>query len=130
MLIHLFSPYRGGRGGGYKKLDEQDLEETKRRRGEAEEVIAYASNAEFFVTSFVAFSSFINVYKSFLSSLYSFCLAFLKDFPSSHIYMFFIDICDPLLFENFFIKTYKSSSCTFNNILKFRFIRNYSSVKM
>ncbi|CAN7048404.1 unnamed protein product, partial [Brassica rapa subsp. trilocularis] len=29
---------RGGRGGGYKKLDEQDLEETKRRRGEAEEV--------------------------------------------------------------------------------------------
>ncbi|CAF2323850.1 unnamed protein product [Brassica napus] len=25
---------RGGRGGGYKKLDEQDLEETKRRRGE------------------------------------------------------------------------------------------------
>ncbi|CAF2040441.1 unnamed protein product [Brassica rapa] len=29
---------RGGRGGGYKELDEQELEETKRRRGEAEEV--------------------------------------------------------------------------------------------
>ncbi|WZZ28847.1 hypothetical protein YC2023_012248 [Brassica napus] len=28
----------GGRGGGYKELDEQELEETKRRRGEAEEV--------------------------------------------------------------------------------------------
>ena len=31
-------------------MDEQELEETKKRRGEAEEVIAYASNAEFFVT--------------------------------------------------------------------------------
>ncbi|CAN7021865.1 unnamed protein product [Brassica rapa subsp. trilocularis] len=29
---------RGGRGGGYKELDEQELEETKRRRSEAEEV--------------------------------------------------------------------------------------------
>ncbi|CAN6997811.1 unnamed protein product, partial [Brassica oleracea var. botrytis] len=29
---------RGGRGGGYKELDEQELEETKRRRREAEEV--------------------------------------------------------------------------------------------
>ncbi|WZY97004.1 hypothetical protein YC2023_069333 [Brassica napus] len=28
---------RGGRGGGYKELDEQELEETKRRRREAEE---------------------------------------------------------------------------------------------
>ncbi|CAF2099782.1 unnamed protein product [Brassica napus] len=28
----------GGRGGGYKELDEQELEETKRRRSEAEEV--------------------------------------------------------------------------------------------
>ncbi|WZZ43162.1 hypothetical protein YC2023_039421 [Brassica napus] len=27
----------GGRGGGYKELDEQELEETKRRRREAEE---------------------------------------------------------------------------------------------
>lgn len=38
VLIHLFSLYRGGRGGGYKELDEQELEETKRRRREAEEV--------------------------------------------------------------------------------------------
>lgn len=30
--------YRGGRGGGYKELDEEELEETKRRRREAEEV--------------------------------------------------------------------------------------------
>lgn len=29
---------RGGRGGGYKELDEEELEETKRRRREAEEV--------------------------------------------------------------------------------------------
>uniref|UniRef100_A0A6N2NFX0 RanBP2-type domain-containing protein n=1 Tax=Salix viminalis TaxID=40686 RepID=A0A6N2NFX0_SALVM len=28
---------RGGRGGGYKELDEEELEETKRRRKEAEE---------------------------------------------------------------------------------------------
>ncbi|RVW59664.1 Transcription initiation factor TFIID subunit 15 [Vitis vinifera] len=28
---------RGGRGGGYKELDEEELEETKRRRREAEE---------------------------------------------------------------------------------------------
>ncbi|WZY95863.1 hypothetical protein YC2023_068192 [Brassica napus] len=41
------------RGGGYKELDEQELEETKRRRSEAEEVIAYASNAEFFVSDTV-----------------------------------------------------------------------------
>ncbi|CAN6890272.1 unnamed protein product, partial [Brassica oleracea] len=27
-----------GRGGGYKELDEQELEKTKRRRREAEEV--------------------------------------------------------------------------------------------
>lgn len=38
MLIYLFSLIRGGRGGGYKELDEQELEETKRRRREAEEV--------------------------------------------------------------------------------------------
>lgn len=38
MLIHLFLLYRGGRGGGYKELDEQELEETKRRRREAEQV--------------------------------------------------------------------------------------------
>lgn len=30
---------RGGRGGGYKELDEEELEETKRRRREAEDVI-------------------------------------------------------------------------------------------
>lgn len=35
-LIYLLS--RGGRGGGYKELDEEELEETKRRRREAEEV--------------------------------------------------------------------------------------------
>lgn len=29
---------RGGRGGGYKELDEEELEEIKRRRREAEEV--------------------------------------------------------------------------------------------
>lgn len=29
---------RGGRAGGYKELDEEELEETKRRRREAEEV--------------------------------------------------------------------------------------------
>jgi hypothetical protein len=28
--------HRGGRGGGYKELDEEELEETKRRRKEAE----------------------------------------------------------------------------------------------
>ncbi|XP_044492698.1 transcription initiation factor TFIID subunit 15-like [Mangifera indica] len=28
---------RGGRGGGYKELDEEELEETKRRRRKAEE---------------------------------------------------------------------------------------------
>ncbi|XP_048627866.1 tubulin beta-4 chain-like [Brassica napus] len=33
-----FSLEMGGRGGGYKELDEQELEETKRRRSEAEEV--------------------------------------------------------------------------------------------
>lgn len=49
VLIYLFSPNRGGRGGGYKELDEQELEETKRRRREAEEV-KYA----FFIFSFVA----------------------------------------------------------------------------
>lgn len=38
MLIHYFSLNRGGRGGGYKELDEQELEETKRRRREAEDV--------------------------------------------------------------------------------------------
>lgn len=30
--------HRGGRGGGYKELDEEEIEETKRRRKEAEEV--------------------------------------------------------------------------------------------
>ena len=30
--------YREGRAGGYKELDEAELEETKRRRREAEEV--------------------------------------------------------------------------------------------
>jgi hypothetical protein len=29
---------RGGRGGGYKELDEEELEEVRRRRKEAEEV--------------------------------------------------------------------------------------------
>ena len=29
---------RGGRGGGYKELDEEEIEETRRRRREAEEV--------------------------------------------------------------------------------------------
>jgi hypothetical protein len=42
---------RGGRGGGYKELDEQELEETKRRRREAEEV-RYAFPEEFFVFCF------------------------------------------------------------------------------
>lgn len=31
---------RGGRAGGYKELDEEEIEETKRRRREAEEVRA------------------------------------------------------------------------------------------
>lgn len=35
-LIYLLN--RGGRGGGYKELDEEELEEIKRRRREAEEV--------------------------------------------------------------------------------------------
>lgn len=30
--------FRGGRGGGYKELDEEELEEVKKRRKEAEEV--------------------------------------------------------------------------------------------
>ncbi|CAN6809750.1 unnamed protein product [Brassica oleracea var. botrytis] len=72
-------------------------------------------------------NQFINIYKSFLSSLYLFCLAFLTRLHKfTHLYVF-IDICDQLLFKNFFIKTYKSSSFTFNNILKSRFIRNYIS---
>lgn len=29
---------RGGRAGGYKELDEEEIEETRRRRREAEEV--------------------------------------------------------------------------------------------
>jgi len=29
---------RGGQGGGYKELDEEELEEVKKRRKEAEEV--------------------------------------------------------------------------------------------
>jgi hypothetical protein len=41
-IMRLFSPItficRGGRGGGYKELDEEELEEVKRRRKEAEEV--------------------------------------------------------------------------------------------
>jgi coenzyme F420-reducing hydrogenase alpha subunit len=36
-ISHLFGS-RVGRGGGYKELDEEELEETKRRRKEAEEV--------------------------------------------------------------------------------------------
>ncbi|CAG7876555.1 unnamed protein product, partial [Brassica rapa] len=72
-------------------------------------------------------SHYKSVYKSFLSSLYLFCLAFLtRLLKFTHLYVF-IDICDQLLFKNFFIKTYKSSSCTFNNILKSRFIKNYNS---
>jgi hypothetical protein len=34
----LFPLFRGGRGGGYKELDEEELEEVKRRRKEADEV--------------------------------------------------------------------------------------------
>jgi hypothetical protein len=34
----LFIIFRGGRGGGYKELDEEELEEVKKRRKEAEEV--------------------------------------------------------------------------------------------
>lgn len=34
---HNIEGVRGGRGGGYKELDEEELEETKRRRREAEE---------------------------------------------------------------------------------------------
>lgn len=37
MCISLLN--RGGRGGGYKELDEEELEETKRRRREAEAVM-------------------------------------------------------------------------------------------
>jgi len=33
LIYHL----RGGRGGGYKELDEEELEEVKKRRKEAEE---------------------------------------------------------------------------------------------
>jgi hypothetical protein len=50
-LFIFFSLNRGGRGGGYKELDEQELEETKRRRREAEEV-RYAFPEEFFVFCF------------------------------------------------------------------------------
>jgi len=35
LIYHL----RGGRGGGYKELDEEELEEVKKRRKEAEEVL-------------------------------------------------------------------------------------------
>lgn len=41
LIIPIFCFYlcdRGGRGGGYKELDEEELEETRRRRKEAEEV--------------------------------------------------------------------------------------------
>ncbi|CAN7057264.1 unnamed protein product, partial [Brassica rapa subsp. trilocularis] len=70
-------------------------------------------------------NQFINVYKSFSSSLYLFCLAFLtRLLKFTHLYVL-IDISDQLLFKNFFIKTYKSY-CTFNNILKSRFIKNYN----
>ena len=48
-LIHVSciidSPHlrvREGRGGGYKELDEQELEEARRRRREAEEVRVFA----------------------------------------------------------------------------------------
>ena len=34
----IFFHFRGGRGGGYKELDEEELEEVKKRRKEAEEV--------------------------------------------------------------------------------------------
>lgn len=65
VLIHFFSLNRGGRGGGYKELDEQELEETKRRRREAEEV-RYTFPEEFFVFClFVAIrrsSQFFGIY--------------------------------------------------------------------
>lgn len=38
LSISLLCGSRVGRGGGYKELDEEELEETKRRRKEAEEV--------------------------------------------------------------------------------------------
>lgn len=36
--LPFFFHFRGGRGGGYKELDEEELEEVKKRRKEAEEV--------------------------------------------------------------------------------------------
>ena len=56
-LIHFIFLYRGGRGGGYKELDEQELEETKRRRREAEQVkYSLAEAFSVFVFSLLQFS--------------------------------------------------------------------------
>ena len=38
ILVVIIDFQRGGRGGGYKELDEDEIEETRRRRREAEEV--------------------------------------------------------------------------------------------
>lgn len=46
ILCFYFLFGRGGRAGGYKELDEEEIEETKRRRREAEEVSVPATVAK------------------------------------------------------------------------------------
>lgn len=58
----LFSFGRGGRAGGYKELDEEEIEETKRRRKEAEEVAlncSMSSNDSFYESFMVIYPSFL-----------------------------------------------------------------------